>query len=192
MFSDAFTLYKKIYVTFLPVNTSHFIYFLQIDNSMKVSDIVINKINRLKTGYVFTYSDFDIPVKNLSALKMSLNRLVSAGKIVRLSKGQFYKPEISQFGSLRPAEYQIVKDLLEDDKKIIGYLTGISAFNKLGIRDVFVEKEFDFAGEKKKSKLIDSWRGSDTSVVSLPITLFFITSRLYLVFGVNVLMFSLI
>jgi len=149
MFSDAFTLYKKIYVTFLPVNTSHFIYFLQIDNSMKVSDIVINKINRLKTGYVFTYSDFEEPVKNLSALKMSLNRLVSAGKIVRLSKGQFYKPEISQYGSLRPAEYQIVKDLLEDNKKIIGYLTGISAFNKLGIRDVFVEKEFDFAGEKK-------------------------------------------
>jgi len=100
---------------------------------MKVSDIVINKINRFKTGYVFTYSDFDIPVKNQSALKMSLNRLVSAGKIVRLSKGQFYKPEISQFGSLRPAEYQIVKDLLEDDKKIIGYLTGISAFNKLGL-----------------------------------------------------------
>jgi hypothetical protein len=100
---------------------------------MKVSDIVTNKINRFKTGYVFTYDDFDIPVKNLSALKMSLNRLILAGKIIRLSKGQFYKPEISQFGSLRPAEFQIVKDLLEDDNKIIGYLTGISAFNKLGL-----------------------------------------------------------
>ena len=72
---------------------------------MKITDIVINKINRFKTGYVFTYIDFDIPVKNLSALKMSLNRLVSAGKIVRLSKGQYYKPEITQFGSLRLAEY---------------------------------------------------------------------------------------
>ena len=100
---------------------------------MKVSDIVINKINRFKTGYVFTYDDFDIPVKNLSALKMSLNRLVSTGKIIRLSKGQFYKPEVTQFGSLRPTEFQIVKDLLEDDNKIIGYLTGISAFNKLGL-----------------------------------------------------------
>ncbi len=100
---------------------------------MKITDIVINKINRFKNGYVFTYSDFDIPVNIVDALKKTLSRLVASGKIVRLSKGQFYKPEISQFGSLRPAEYQVVKDLLEDDQKIIGYLTGISAFNKLGL-----------------------------------------------------------
>ena len=100
---------------------------------MKISDIVANKINRFKTGYVFTYEDFEVPVKNMSALKMALNRLVISGKIIRLSKGQFYKPEITQFGALRPPEYQVVKDLLEDDNKIIGYLTGVSAFNKLGL-----------------------------------------------------------
>ena len=100
---------------------------------MKVSDIVINKINRFKSGYVFTYNDFDIPVNNIGALKMALNRLVSSGKIIRLSKGQFYKPEITEFGALRPPEYQVVKDLLEDNGKIIGYLTGVSAFNKLGL-----------------------------------------------------------
>jgi hypothetical protein len=100
---------------------------------MKITDTVINRINRFKAGYVFTYSDFNIPVEKTEALKKSLSRLVASGRITRLSKGQFYKPEISQFGSLRPAEYQIVKDLLEDDNKIIGYLTGISAFNKLGL-----------------------------------------------------------
>ena len=36
---------------------------------MKITDIVINKINRLKSGYVFTYSDFDIPVAKSEALK---------------------------------------------------------------------------------------------------------------------------
>ena len=100
---------------------------------MKVSDIVINKINRFKTGYVFTYSDFDIPVDNIEALKKTLSRLVHSGKIIRLSKGQFYKPEVSEFGNLRPQEYQVVKDLLEDDNRVIGYLTGVSAFNKLGL-----------------------------------------------------------
>lgn len=100
---------------------------------MKISDIVANKINRFKAGYVFTYEDFEVPVKNKSALKMALNRLVSTGKIIRLSKGQFYKPEITQFGSLRPSECQIVKDLLEEDNKIIGYLTGVSAYNNLGL-----------------------------------------------------------
>jgi hypothetical protein len=100
---------------------------------MKISDIVINRINRFKAGYIFTYEDFDVPVENMSALKMALNRLVDSGKIVRLSKGRYYKPEVSEFGSLRPQEYQVVKDLLESDKKIIGYLTGIYAFNKLGL-----------------------------------------------------------
>ncbi len=100
---------------------------------MKITDIVINRINRFKTGYVFTYDDFDIPVNKTEALKKTLSRLVASGKIVRLSKGQFYKPEITEFGVLRPPEYQVVKDLLEANNKIVGYLTGVSAFNKLGL-----------------------------------------------------------
>ena len=100
---------------------------------MKITDIVINRINRFKSGYIFTYSDFDIPVDKVEALKKTLSRLVQSGKIIRLSKGQFYKPEVSEFGNLRPREYQVVKDLLEEDNRVIGYLTGVSAFNKLGL-----------------------------------------------------------
>ena len=100
---------------------------------MKVSALVANKINRLKTGYVFTYYDFDIPVDKINALKKSLSRMVKAGKIVRLSKGQFYKPEKTEFGMLQPPEYQIVKDLLEEKNKTIGYITGVSIYNKLGL-----------------------------------------------------------
>ena len=100
---------------------------------MNVTDIVRNKINRLKAGYVFTYEEFDLPVNKVEALKKTLSRFVAAGKIVRLSKGHFYKPEKTEFGILRPLEYQIVKDLLEEENKIIGYLTGVSVFNKLGL-----------------------------------------------------------
>jgi len=100
---------------------------------MKVSDLVLNKINRFKTGYVFTYDEFNVPVNKVEALKKTLSRLVAAGKIVRISKGQFYKPEKTEFGSLQPQEYQIVKDLLEEKNKIVGYITGISIYNKLGL-----------------------------------------------------------
>jgi len=100
---------------------------------MKVSDIVNNKIDRLRTGYIFTYDDFDIPVDKVDALKKVLSRLVASGKIARLSKGQFYKPERSEFGVLRPPEYQVVKDLLEENNKIVGYLTGVSVYNKFGL-----------------------------------------------------------
>jgi hypothetical protein len=100
---------------------------------MKITDIVVHRINRFKSGYIFTYNDFDVPVDKSDALKKTLSRLVASGKIMRLSKGQFYKPEITEFGALRPQEYQVVKDLLEDENRIIGYLTGVSAFNKLGL-----------------------------------------------------------
>lgn len=100
---------------------------------MKVSDIVINKIDRLPFGYVFTYNDFDISVTNKEAVIKTLNRLVSRGKINKISKGKFYKPEKSIFGELLPAQSQVVKDLLEENGKIVGYLTGFSIFNSLGL-----------------------------------------------------------
>lgn len=100
---------------------------------MKVSDIVINKINRLPNGYIFTYIDFNLPVENKEAAIKALNRLVEKGKLKKLSKGKFYKPEKSIFGTLLPNQYQTVKDLLEDDNKIIGYLTGYSIYNTLGL-----------------------------------------------------------
>ena len=50
--------------------------------------------------------------------------MVAAGKINKLSKGKYYKPQESIFGALLPEQYQIVKDLLEEDDKRIGYITG--------------------------------------------------------------------
>ena len=100
---------------------------------MKVSDIAINKIDRFRTGYVFTYDDFNIPVEKADAFKKVLSRLAETGKIVRLSKGKYYKPKEGITGPLKPDEYQVVKDLLEDNGKIAGYLSGINIFNKLGL-----------------------------------------------------------
>ena len=100
---------------------------------MKVSHIVLNKVDRLPVGYVFTYNDFDVPVSNKEAVIKALNRLVSKGKINKISKGKFYKPEKSIFGELLPAQTQVVKDLLEENGKIVGYLTGLSIFNSLGL-----------------------------------------------------------
>lgn len=67
------------------------------------------------------------------ALVKSLNRLAEFGRIVKLAKGKYYKPELSPFGELPPEQYQVVKDLLERDGKVVGYLTGLSIYNKLGL-----------------------------------------------------------
>jgi hypothetical protein len=100
---------------------------------MKITDYIAYSIDRLPRGYVFTYADFIGEVKNREAVIKALNRMVSAGKINKLSKGKYYKPEKTTFGELAPPQYQIVKDLLEEDGKVTGYLTGFSIYSKLGL-----------------------------------------------------------
>lgn len=100
---------------------------------MKNTEYISNSIDRLPRGYVFTYQDFMDKVKSKEAVIKALNRMAASGKIAKLSKGKFYKPEKSAFGKLQPNRFQIVKDLLEEDGKITGYLTGYSIYNQLGL-----------------------------------------------------------
>jgi hypothetical protein len=100
---------------------------------MKVSQKIAIIIDRLPKGYVFTYADLETEVKQKEAVIKALNRMVASGKIAKLSKGKYYKPESTPFGNLQPRQSQIVKDLLEDNGKKIGYLTGYSIYNQLGL-----------------------------------------------------------
>lgn len=100
---------------------------------MKVTDYIRNTIDRLPKGYVFTYEDFDIDVKKKEAIIKALNRMVDSGKISKLAKGKYFKPEKTPFGILQPNQEQIVKDLLDEDGKTVGYLTGYSIYNRLGL-----------------------------------------------------------
>ncbi|MWB95151.1 hypothetical protein GON26_12335 [Flavobacterium sp. GA093] len=100
---------------------------------MKTTDYIATTIDRLPKGYVFTYADFTTEVNKKEAVIKALNRMVVSGKIAKLAKGKYYKPENTPFGNLEPNQFQVVKDLLEDDGKTIGYLTGFSIYNQLGL-----------------------------------------------------------
>lgn len=100
---------------------------------MKVSEYIAYTLDKLPKGYVFTYSDFITEVNKKEAVIKALNRMVVSGKIAKLSKGKYYKPENTPFGNLQPKQAQIVKDLLEDNGRITGYLTGYSIYNQLGL-----------------------------------------------------------
>lgn len=99
---------------------------------MKVVDSITSKIERLPKGHVFTYIDFITEVNRKEAVIKGLNRLAATGRIVKLSRGKFYKPEQTAFGALQPNQRQIVKDLLEKDGKLLGYITGFGIYNQMG------------------------------------------------------------
>jgi hypothetical protein len=96
-----------------------------------MTDTIKNKIDKFPLGYVFTANSFSITVDNPKGVSKALNDLVAEGVLRKLSKGRFYKPQIGKFGELPIDTYQTVKDLLEKDGKMIGYLTGYSSFNDL-------------------------------------------------------------
>jgi hypothetical protein len=107
--------------------------FVQFYIAMKNTDYVAVRIDRLPRGFVFTYDDFVTEVNAKESIIKTLNRMVASGKIAKIAKGKFYKPETTVFGNLEPNQYQVVKDLLEQDGKTIGYLTGYSIYNSLGL-----------------------------------------------------------
>lgn len=100
---------------------------------MKTPKYISNTIDRFPKGHVFTYLDFNTEVEQSQAVIKALNRMAASGKLSKLGKGKYYKPEGSPFGNLQPNQAQVVKDLLQINGKITGYLTGYSIYNKLGL-----------------------------------------------------------
>lgn len=100
---------------------------------MKITEYIEYTIERLPKGYVFTYLDFIKEVNQKEAVIKTLNRMMASGKISKLFKGKFYKPENTPFGNLQPNQAQVVKDLLKENGKTTGYLTGYSIYNQLGL-----------------------------------------------------------
>ena len=98
-----------------------------------ISEIVRKKIEKTDYGIVFSASDFPVKVTKQKTVNKVLENLTKAGEIRRLSKGRYYKTKMTEFGELMPSSYQIVKDLLEENSKLIGYITGYQIFNELGL-----------------------------------------------------------
>ena len=107
--------------------------FAEYDDVMNVTKEIRKRVLNFSDDYVFTASDFDFGVEDQAAVVKALNRMSKSGEISKLSKGKFYKPRKTQFGELKPSAYQIAKDYIEKDGKLIGYITGYSAYNALGL-----------------------------------------------------------
>ncbi|MDR1583124.1 MAG: hypothetical protein LBS55_07710 [Prevotellaceae bacterium] len=96
-----------------------------------ITHTVRSTIETLDAGIVISASDFPISLRSPKAVSLILNALVSEGVLRKLSKGRFYKPETGKSGELQPTIFQVIKDFLEKNGRLIGYTTGDSVFNDL-------------------------------------------------------------
>lgn len=100
---------------------------------MIVGKQVKQKIASFPEGIVFTISDFGFDPSYDPALAKALSRMAASGELCKVSKGKYYKPKETLLGKIKPANSEIVKDFLEKDGKIIGYITGPQAFATMGL-----------------------------------------------------------
>ena len=100
---------------------------------MVIGNEVKKKIADTPDGIILTIGDFNVPMQYQGALVKALNRLTNQGTLQRLSKGKYYKPRKTIFGTLKPVPEEITKDFLEKNGKLVGYITGNSAFASMGL-----------------------------------------------------------
>lgn len=87
----------------------------------------------MENDKVFSVADLGFPYDWYDNVRIKLSRMEKQGLIVKVSQGKYYKPRQSVFGTLQPSREEIVKDLLVKNGKAIGYLTGYSVWNKMGL-----------------------------------------------------------
>lgn len=98
-----------------------------------VAKNVRNSLRKIEEGEVFDYSRFKIAPSEELAVAKELSRLSRKGVISRLTKGRYLKPKQSRFGPLQPAEDQVIRSLTYKNNRPIGYVTGITLYNQLGL-----------------------------------------------------------
>ena len=69
---------------------------------MVIGNEVKKKIADTPDGIILTIGDFNVPMQYQGALVKALNRLTNQGTLQRLSKGKYYKPRKTIFGTLKP------------------------------------------------------------------------------------------
>jgi len=100
---------------------------------MVIAEQIKEKIKSFPDGIVFILKDFHVDVQYETTLVKALSRLVAKGELQKISKGRYYKPRKTIFGILKPASTEIAKDFLENDGKLLGYISGTAAFASMGL-----------------------------------------------------------
>jgi len=98
-----------------------------------LTKIIKARIDEMPQNVVFSYRDLCLEEGASATVVRTLNRMVERGELTKLSKGRYYKPRVSSFGTMLPEREEIVKDLLWANGRTIGYITGYLLFLQMGL-----------------------------------------------------------
>ncbi|MBI2730140.1 MAG: hypothetical protein HYX40_05215 [Sphingobacteriales bacterium] len=128
---------------------------------MKVAEQIRKKIKSIPESQPFGYADLGIAPGDFFTAAKALERLQKKGKIKKVSKGIFYKPEISIFGAMPPDYDVILKNYLYQNGKRVGYVTGSVLYNQLNLSTQMAFRT-KIATNRKRKKIDISWLKTDS------------------------------
>lgn len=100
---------------------------------MKVAEEIRNVIKNIPESRPFGYAELGLAKNNFFSAAKALERLQKKGAIKKISKGLFYIPRKTVFGELGPDSSGILERYLFENGKRVGYETGFTLYNKLGL-----------------------------------------------------------
>lgn len=101
------------------------------------SKAIKDKINRIKPGSTFQYDDFNLNQDAFHILATILSSMVRKGQLIRISRGNFLKPDHQQS---TPEPEKLIEDLLKEGRRQTCYLTGQRIFHSLGLTPLSSEE----------------------------------------------------
>ncbi|MFA5433853.1 MAG: DUF6088 family protein, partial [Candidatus Paceibacterota bacterium] len=127
-------------------------------------EFITNKIADIPYGQAFQTDviseamaeEYKVPVQKAKPItNVTLKRLADKGLIERFQKGVYYRARQTVFGTARPSEELIEAQLLtRRGDEIIGYETGFSLMNKIGLTTL-VPKKREIATNAYRKKIDD-------------------------------------
>jgi len=95
---------------------------------------ILNRLQKLEPGALVRYGDFASLGIAPGTVAVNLSRLRQEGVVQQITKGTYRRPLQSRFGLVPVSEQQVLQVLLQaSNKKLRGYPTGVTAFNRLGL-----------------------------------------------------------
>lgn len=95
---------------------------------------ILNRLQKLEPGALVRYQDFASLGIAPGTVAVNLSRLRQEGVVQQVTKGTYRLPLQSRFGPVPVSEQQVLQVLLQTpNKKLRGYPTGVTAFNRLGL-----------------------------------------------------------
>ena len=125
---------------------------------MVIARLIKEKLSSTPAGVVLTTRDFGVEMRYQPALAKALNRLVLQGELQKIAKGKYYIPKKTIFGNLKPVDSELVKDFLEQNGKIVGYITGTAAFAAMGLTTQISSSILVGTNKYRRLRILDALR----------------------------------